>query len=102
MIKLAIVKRIKLNNMLKSILSICTFFIFTACNSNHENAHNSEDHDSHHGHSNHHMNKTPFEDLVKNFESTDREVWQQPLKVIDFLGDLKNKTPIFIEVLNLI
>jgi 2-polyprenyl-3-methyl-5-hydroxy-6-metoxy-1,4-benzoquinol methylase len=38
------------------------------------------------------MNKTSFEDLVKNFESTDRNEWQKPDEVIRFLGDLKNKT----------
>ena len=38
------------------------------------------------------MNKTSFEDLVKNFESADRNEWQKPDEVIRFLGDLKNKT----------
>ena len=38
------------------------------------------------------MNKSAFEDLVKNFESPERDEWQKPQKVIGFLGDLKNKT----------
>jgi 2-polyprenyl-3-methyl-5-hydroxy-6-metoxy-1,4-benzoquinol methylase len=38
------------------------------------------------------MNKSSFEDLVKKFESADRNEWQKPEEVIRFLGDLKNKT----------
>ena len=45
-----------------------------------------------HGHANHHMNKSSFEDLVKNFESPERDKWQKPETVVQFLGDLKNKT----------
>jgi SAM-dependent methyltransferase len=40
------------------------------------------------------MNKSSFEDLVKNFESPERDEWQKPQEVIKFLGDLKNKTVI--------
>lgn len=53
---------------------------------------NEHDHDGEKDHANHHMNKTPFDELVKRFESSERDEWQRPEKVIEFLGDLKNKT----------
>ncbi len=73
------------------------FFIITgitllaqlSCDSNtSEGKHHHEGHN----HANHHMNKASFEDLVKNFESPERDEWQKPNEVIRFLGDLKNKT----------
>lgn len=38
------------------------------------------------------MNRSPFKDLVKNFDSSERDEWQKPNEVIRFLGDMKNKT----------
>ena len=60
-----------------------------------------KDHDSdkkhgdHHGHghdANAHMNKTPFEELVRRFEEEGRSDWQQPEKVVAMMGDLSGKT----------
>ncbi|MBN8692360.1 MAG: methyltransferase domain-containing protein [Bacteroidetes bacterium] len=62
-------------------------------NKSHEH-HDSTVHEHHHGHVNHHMNQRPFEELVDHFENPERDTWQQPEKVIAFLGDLKNKTVI--------
>lgn len=45
-----------------------------------------------HKDANAHMHETPFEELVKRFESTQRDSYQQPQKVIDYIGDLKNKS----------
>lgn len=54
--------------------------------------HNKEEKYHHAGHhANEHMNKTSFEDLVKRFESPERDEWQKPQTVIKFLGDIKNK-----------
>lgn len=80
--------------MVKLIATFSSLFLLLACNSNQEHTQHEEEkgHEHHNGHANHHMNKTSFEDLVKNFESPEREQWQKPLEVIKFLGDLKNKT----------
>lgn len=80
--------------MLKSITTISSLFFLLSCNSTQEHGHHESEkgHEHQQGHANHHMNKTSFEDLVKNFESPDRNDWQKPLEVIKFLGDLKNKT----------
>jgi ubiquinone/menaquinone biosynthesis C-methylase UbiE len=80
--------------MLKSVTILSSLIILLGCQSNNEHNHDEskEGHEHKHGHANHHMNKTSFEDLVKNFESADRNEWQKPDEVIHFLGDLKNKT----------
>ena len=82
------------NIMLKSVTIASSLIILLGCQSNNEHNHHEskEGHEHKHGHANHHMNKTSFEDLVKNFESADRNEWQKPDEVIRFLGDLKNKT----------
>lgn len=91
MINFAISKH---NIMLKSVTILSSLIILLGCQSNNEHNHHEskEGHEHKHGHANHHMNKTSFEDLVKNFESADRNEWQKPDEVIRFLGDLKNKT----------
>ncbi|MHB8261120.1 MAG: class I SAM-dependent methyltransferase [Bacteroidia bacterium] len=40
---------------------------------------------------NEYMHQSSTEDLIKQFESSDRDAYQQPNKVLDFLGNLKNK-----------
>jgi ubiquinone/menaquinone biosynthesis C-methylase UbiE len=40
---------------------------------------------------NEHMHQTSTEDLIKHFESPERDAYQQPEKVLDYLGELKNK-----------
>lgn len=82
--------------MLKSIAVACSLSLLLGCQSSGENTHDGskEGHEHKHGHANHHMNKSSFEDLVKNFESPERDEWQKPQEVIKFLGDLKNKTVI--------
>lgn len=86
---------------MKKTLAIILAATLSACNN--ETSH--KDHEHHpsdtlengghqHGHANHHMNKRSFEELVEHFENEERTEWQQPEKVIAFLGDLKNKTVI--------
>ena len=48
--------------------------------------------DAHEGKANHHMHKRSFDELVKDFESPDRDAWQKPATVIQFMGELKGKT----------
>lgn len=84
---------------MKTALAIILSLTLVACNNEtthlhheHHNTNDSSAADKHHGHANHHMNKRSFEELVNHFENPERDVWQQPEKVIAFLGDLKNKT----------
>jgi len=54
----------------------------------------------HHGHSNEnpknsandHMHRSSTDDLIKRFESPERDAYQQPEKVMQYLGALKGKT----------
>ncbi len=54
----------------------------------HEHGH-SGGHDQ--GHANKHMNTTSFEDLVKRFDSPERDAYQQPEKVLAYIGDVEGK-----------
>lgn len=83
---------------MKKIFVTILSITLSACNNEashkHYEHHNNNDSSvaDHHGKANHHMNKRSFEELVDHFENPERDVWQQPEKVIAFLGDLKNKT----------
>lgn len=47
----------------------------------------------HHSHSaNEYMHKKPVEELIENFESPERDSYQHPEKVLDYLGAISNKT----------
>lgn len=57
-------------------------------------------HDGHHGHhhksdttktANEYMNQSNTEDLIKRFESPERDAYQKPEKVLEYLGDIKGK-----------
>ena len=56
-----------------------------------ENEHVKPGHQHGHNHANREMNSRPFESLVANFESAERDEWQQPDKVMAYLGDLRGK-----------
>lgn len=80
-----------------TLLPLLLLFSCSEPKSHKESNHTESDstkHQHHHGHANHHMNQRPFEELVEHFENPKRDEWQQPEKVIAFLGDLKNKTVI--------
>ena len=69
--------------MKKTILILIAFVISASC----------RDHGHHHEHnSNTHMNQRNFDELVKNFESSERDSWQKPNKVIDLMGDINGKS----------
>lgn len=53
-----------------------------------QGAHDSDPADS----ANAHMHKRSVEELIQRFESEERDAYQQPQKVLDYLGDLKGKT----------
>lgn len=62
-------------------------------NSDHEHGHHHEAH-AHHGDgtANAHMHQSSVEDLIQRFESPERDAYQMPEKVLDYLGDLEGKT----------
>lgn len=45
-----------------------------------------------HQNANEHMHEKSTEDLIKQFDSEERDAYQQPEKVLDYLGDLNGKT----------
>ncbi|MFM1895943.1 MAG: methyltransferase type 11 [Pseudomonadota bacterium] len=45
-----------------------------------------------HGQANQHMNQRPFEELAAGFDSAERDSWQKPEAVLDFIGDVQGKT----------
>lgn len=44
-----------------------------------------------HGSANAHMHSHSIEELVERFESKERDEYQQPAKVLNYLGDLSGK-----------
>jgi len=85
---------------------LSTLFLFACKHGNHEHgeghghshgetAHEGDDdghqHGHSHGHANEHMNTTSFEDLVKRFDSPERDAYQQPEKVLAYIGDVTGK-----------
>lgn len=58
-----------------------------------DNASTEQKHEHHHGHgnANEYMHGKSFEELVANFESQERIDYQQPDKVLEYLGELKGK-----------
>lgn len=53
-----------------------------------------KEHNGKHGENsaNEYMHHTPVDRLIKNFESPERDAYQQPDKVLEYLGDLQGKT----------
>lgn len=49
-------------------------------------------HDSLHGGANAHMHKTPVKELIQKFESKERDDYQKPEKVLEFMGKISGKT----------
>ncbi len=59
-------------------------FSITACKHGHNHGH-------HHGSANEFMHRSSTESLIERFESPERDAYQKPDEVIQFLGDLKGK-----------
>lgn len=83
--------------------NIFLFLLFSCSGKNHvEHAHSDsiameKPKHAHHPHShkgtaNEHMHQSSSEELIKRFESRERDDYQQPEKVLAYLGDLKGKT----------
>lgn len=62
----------------------------------HQKSHEHHGHDHGHNHShgdaNKHMHQTNVKDLIQHFESEERDEYQQPEKVLNYLGMLEGKT----------
>ncbi len=79
-----------------------TFFLCIGCNNNHRRTDTGQvkvvDHENHndeqskHGSANEHMHKSSVKDLIERFESPERDAYQQPQKVLEYLGDIQGKT----------
>ncbi len=86
---------------MKKVAFIFSLFLVVACNSNKEQTTENQKHDvhkqehdkqAHHGAANAHMHKSSVEDLIKRFESPERDEYQQPEKVMDYLGNIQGQT----------
>ncbi len=72
------------------------------CNDNHRGAltaqekgnvhEHHEDKQSKHGSANEHMHRSSVKDLIERFESAERDSYQQPHKVLEYLGDVQGQT----------
>lgn len=76
----------------KSLLFISLVLSLTVSGQVQVNNHAPGDVKDEHGSANEYMHKTPVSDLVQHFERPEREDYQQPQKVLDYLGDIKGKT----------
>ncbi len=84
---------------MKSLLVILPIFLLFGCQAdkqgngahqgNHEHQHGSEA--SEHGSANEYMHQSSVEDLIKRFESPERDAYQKPEKVMEYLGDMSGK-----------
>jgi len=87
---------------MKNIALILTFFLCLGCKNNHRGVNadqvktgGHEDHNdtpSEHSSANEHMHQSSVENLIERFESPERDAYQQPEKVLEFLGDLLGQT----------
>ena len=84
---------------MKKVVVIVSFFSLMACNTKqgtpHEEkheVHEQQDKSSHHGAANAHMHQSSVKDLIQRFESAERDAYQQPEKVMAYLGDLQGQT----------
>lgn len=87
---------------MKNIALILTFFLCLGCKNNHHDVNAAqvktgghEDHNdtpSEHSSANEHMHQSSVENLIERFESPERDAYQQPEKVLEFLGDLQGQT----------
>lgn len=84
------------------VLAASLILAFTACKNHNEKrgSHDSKQKNSHHG--NHHksdssktanefMHRSNTQDLIERFESPERDAYQKPEKVLEYLGELKDK-----------
>lgn len=86
-----------IHTMTRTILPFTLFLLF-ACTGPHTEQEGTssakqEEHGTHHKHgsANEHMHQSSVEDLIKRFESSERDAYQKPELVLDYLGDITGK-----------
>ena len=77
-------------------------FLCLGCNNNHraketaqKKEHGHEHHENKepkHGAANEHMHRSSVKDLIERFESPERDSYQHPQKVLEYLGDIEGQT----------
>jgi cyclopropane fatty-acyl-phospholipid synthase-like methyltransferase len=72
------------------ILSAALIFSTLACSQHNKHKNNHEKSDS--NSVNEYMNRSSVESLIKRFESPERDAYQKPEMVLDFLGEINGKT----------
>ena len=80
---------------MKKIVFIIPLIVLMSCtNKDHHKVHNhasNGQHHSKHGTANEHMKQSSAEELIERFESPERNVYQKPDKVLQYLGDIELK-----------
>ena len=87
---------------MKNMAIVYLFFLSIGCNygqqgkddkhvkgDTHEHLNGKE---SRHGSANEHMHRSSVKSLIERFESPERDAYQQPQKVLEFLGDIQGQT----------
>lgn len=83
---------------MKKIVFIALLGFMMSCSAQHKQIEDKagEDHlkhqESHHGAANEFMHKSSVADLAKRFESPERDAYQKPDKVLEYLGNIEGKT----------
>ncbi|MEB3346887.1 class I SAM-dependent methyltransferase [Aquimarina gracilis] len=87
---------------MKKIAFILTFLLCLGCKNNHpvsdtdqgkENGHEQhKEKPSKPGAANEHMHRSSVKDLIERFESPERDAYQHPQKVLEYLGDIQGQT----------
>ncbi|MGI9551906.1 MAG: class I SAM-dependent methyltransferase [Aurantibacter sp.] len=87
---------------MKNIAFILTFFLCIGCKNNHRGTDTVQvkaggheqhpDKQSEHGPANEYMHQSSVKDLIERFESPERDAYQQPQKVLEYLGDVQGQT----------
>lgn len=87
---------------MKKLTLLLTLILCLACKSEHRNANTDEpkkhEHSTHedghskHGSANEYMHQSSVMDLIERFESPERDAYQKPVEVLNYLGDLQGKT----------
>jgi len=72
---------------------VCITILLSACVNSHKLDKEHDEHLERHGHNaaNKHMHEDSVEELIKRFESPERDEYQKPDKVLEYLGDITNK-----------
>lgn len=79
----------RFNLEMKKIITVLAFLVIANFP---VTAQENKDHKKPENASNEQMNKTPTDELARRFESPERDAYQKPEKVMEYLGNIKGKT----------